>query len=91
MKPEGSVIAFIPPCTASLLSPEHAFKTQAMAVLPGRLWKPVARACQSFVRADIPQVTKGLIAPKFQKDRIYTLALLLPLVFRPTELSQVTF
>ena len=53
LKPEGSVTVSLVFFTASLLGPGHALKTPAVTVLPGRPWQPVAKACQSLVRADI--------------------------------------
>lgn len=75
---------------ASLLSAEHAAQTRAVTVLPGRPWQLVARACQSFVRADNPWVSKVLIAPKFQKDRICHSLSFFHLYSDPQSLPRVT-
>lgn len=54
------------------LSSEHAVQTKAVTVLLGRPWLPVAWACQSSVRAEIPQASKVLTALGFPKDKACT-------------------
>ena len=65
--------------SVSPLSPTHAAQTQAVTVLSGRHWPPLAGACQSFIRADIPQVSQAHFALKSQKERICTLVFFLHL------------
>lgn len=81
MDPDSHTPSFSPHATseprASPRCPRHIAQTQAVTVLPGRRWQPLARVCQSFVRADTLQVSRAHFARKPQQERICTLVFFL--------------